>query len=138
MTLEEDELIKEGFAEIDQMELDKLKNNADIAKIIASDKRATDFIVVDGVKVEFTPFVSREVRHKLASLKPKGKETDIEEAENIIYKTLALLCTAYPYNQALTWKFIDAKGGDASSHLADIMGKITSRAEQMRTFQRKP
>jgi hypothetical protein len=132
---EEDDFVKEGFAEVDQMEIDKLKNNADIAKIIASDKGATDFILVDGVKVNFTPFVSRKVRHKLASLKPQGQVSDIEEAENIIYQTIALLCTDDPYNKALTWKFIEASGGDASKHLAEIMGKISARADQMRKFQ---
>jgi len=131
---EEDKFVEEAFAEIDQMELDKLKNNADIAKIIASDKKATDFILVDGVQVNFTPFVSRPIRHQLSKLKP-GDNPTMEEAEGIIYQTLALLCTDYPYDRPLTWKFIEAKGGDAGTHLAEIMGKIAARAEHMRKFQ---
>jgi hypothetical protein len=131
---EEDTFVKEAFAEIDQMELDKLKNNADIAKIIASDKRATDFIEVEGVRVNFTPFVSRITRHKLAKLKP-GENPTMEEAEEIIYQTLACLCIDDPYNKASTWRFIEENGGDAGTHLANIMSKITSRAEQMRKFR---
>lgn len=131
---EEDDFVKEAFAEIDQMELDKLESNADIAKIIASDKKATAFIVVDGVQVNFTPFVSRPVRHQLSKLQSKGTPT-MEEAEDIIYKTLSLLCSDDPYNKPSTWKFIEARGGDAGTHLAEIMGKIAARAEQMRKFQ---
>jgi hypothetical protein len=126
--------VQETFSEVDQMELEKLKSNSDIAKIIASDKKAVASIIVDGVQVNFTPFVSRPVRHQLSKLQKIGTPT-MEEAEELIYETLSLLCTDYPYNRPLTWKFIEANGGDAGSHLAEIMGKIATRAEQMRKFQ---
>jgi hypothetical protein len=127
-----DPAVQETLSEADQMEIEKLKNNAEISAIIKSGKETADAIEISGVKVRFAPFISRTVRHKISTM-PEAKT--LEEGEEIIYKTLALLCKDDPYNKAATWKFIEANGGDASEILTQIMRKISERAKQMRAFQ---
>jgi len=131
MTGTEEPWIEEAFSEADKMEVEKLKGNAEVTAIISGGKSSFDTIEVNGISIRFTPFVSSPVRHKLTNIRNKGEVSD----EELVYLTLSLLSKDDPWNKPLTWKFIDASGGDASEALAKMMSKVAKRAEQMRTFQ---
>ena len=125
---------QEILSEADQMEIEKLKSNSDIQNIISDSKKAIDTININGVEIRFQSFISRPKRRQLTKATSKKVDT-IEDAEDVIYNTLALMCLDYPYNKPITWKYIEAQGGDASEYLAKIMTKIKARATQMRSFQ---
>jgi hypothetical protein len=130
-----DPAVQETLSEADQIEVEKLKTNADISAIIAGGKVLTDIVVVNGVSIRFTPFLSRTVRHKISVIRNIKDGASLDEAERVVYLTLALLCKDEPYTKEITWRHIDAEGGDASNILAEMMGKIKKRADQMRNFQ---
>lgn len=131
MTGTEEPWMEEAFSEADKMEVEKLKGNAEVTAIISGGKSSFDTIEVSGISIRFTPFVSSAVRHKLTNVRNKEGVSD----EELVYLTLSLISKDYPWNKSLTWKFIDASGGDASEALAKMMSKVSKRAEQMRTFQ---
>jgi len=129
-----DPAIQDTLSEADQMEFEKLKSNIEVQKLITNSKKAVESISVDGVEVRFMPFLSRNVRRKLQVIS-KQKTDTLQGQEDIIYNTLATLCLEDPWNKAVTWKFIEANGGDASEYLAQIMGKIKKRTEQLTSFR---
>lgn len=122
---------EEAFKEADQMEIDRLRGNAEVSKIISAGKNSYEEIDYNGVKIKFTPFISRPVRRRLA----KVETSDQDSAEDAIYLSLSLLCKEDPWNKPLTWKLIEADGGDASELLTRIMSRIKERAAQMADFQ---
>jgi len=126
--------VQETLSEADQMEIERLKSNSDIQNIISDSKKAIDTININGVEIRFQSFISRPKRRQLSKVTTLKSDT-IESAEEVIYNTLALMCLDDPYNKPLTWKYIEAQGGDASEYLAKIMTKIKARAAQMRSFQ---
>lgn len=134
MTGTEEPWMEEAFSEADKMEVEKLKSNSDIQNIISDSKKAIDTININGVEIRFQSFISRQKRRQLSKVSTLKSDT-IEDAEEIIYNTLALMCLDDPYNKPLTWKYVEAQGGDASEYLSKIMVKIKARATQMRSFQ---
>lgn len=130
--------VEEAYAEVEQMNVDALKGNSDISKIIASSEQAHSTVNISGVDIKIKSFISRRMRHKLAmAQKAANDNTDITSVENALYETIAALCVDAPYNQPVTWKFIDFEGGDVNSALTKIMTAVTEVSRQTKDFRPK-
>lgn len=135
-TSEDEKFVDEAFAEIDQMTLDKLKANEDVAKLISSSKAKSDTIEVGGVKIRFKSFLDRRMRHQLSTVQ-KTVGDDFIKTENVMYDTLASLCLDEPFNKKETWVFIEDSGGDVSGILRKMMETITENVTNVKDFRKE-
>lgn len=133
----QEDWIKEGFAEADEMTKKALEANASVAGIIASGEKAVSKITVNGIDIRHKTFIARPLRRQLVKLSKTTDESDYEGMENTMYKTLALLCLDPPFDNPQTWSYIEEQGGDASAILADIMANINKSQEELKSFRRK-
>lgn len=133
----QEDWIKEGFAEADEMTKKALEANASVAGIIASGEKAVSKITVNGIDIRHKTFIARPLRRQLVKLSKTTDESDYEGMENTMYKTLALLCLDPPFDNPQTWSYIEEQGGDASAILADIMANINKSQEDLKSFRRK-
>jgi hypothetical protein len=131
-----EEFEKQALEEADQMAVDSIKDNAEVSKLIYNSKSARDSIEVDGVVIRFHPFISRQIRHKISAMRRDVNPDDANSTDEIVYQTLALLCTEEPWNNPLTWRGMEIQGGDAQGYLARIMGKIAEKTDKMRNFRK--
>jgi hypothetical protein len=132
----DEKFVEEAFAEIDQMTLDKLKANEDVAKLISSSMAKSDTIEVGGVKIRFKSFLDRKMRHQLSNVQ-KTVGDDFVKTENVMYDTLASLCLDDPFNKRETWVYIEDSGGDVSGILRQMMETITENVTNVKDFRPK-
>lgn len=129
-----EDFVEQALNEADQMEIEKLKANADIAKIISSSTVATAHITVGGVDIRFKAFLDRKTRHKLYSTKDVDQE-NLDQVEGVMYDSLAAICIDPPFNSRETWLYIEEQGGDVSGILkkmTDIISKGSTNAKDFR------
>jgi hypothetical protein len=132
-TSEEEKFVEDSFAEIDQMKLDELKNNADITKILAASKDTFETIDINGVVIKFKPFLTRKLRQRFFAAQKSEVTPDLIDA--VVYDTLADLCIETPWNQRETWIGIETLGGDVQGILKKMIAKITENSSKTRDFR---
>jgi hypothetical protein len=135
-TSKNSKFVEEGFAEADQMEIDRLKANEAVSKIISSSLAKIDEINVGGAKIRFKSFLDRKLRHRLNQAQ-KLDDSNVEETEKVMYDALASLCVDDPFNKPSTWRFIEDAGGDVGSILKQMMEIITKSATEAKDFRKK-
>lgn len=130
--------VEEAYSEVDQMNVQALKSNDEIAKIIASSEQSTTVVEINGVNIKIKSFISRRIRSKLMKAqKVANDNADLEVVETALYETISSLCVDPPYNQPITWRYIDREGGDVNSALTKIMMAVTEVSRQTKDFRPK-
>lgn len=131
--------VTEGYSEADQMAIEKLKSNANIAKLVASSDAQPISVEYNGASFRVVPFITRIIRHKLQSLNIVTTKSDVtmEEAENALYDSLAVLCVDEPYNTRVAWRYIEDQGGNLPGILSAVMEAIKAHTGAVKDFRRK-
>jgi len=132
----EQKFIEEGFAEIDQMNLEKFKANDSISKIIAASVDRYEKITINGIDIRFRPFLTPQLRRKFHAAQ-KVESTDPEVVDDILYGTLAAMCVDDPFTSPDAWKYMETLGGDVQGILRQIMAKITENSTATADFRKK-
>lgn len=137
--LMKDPFVTEGYSEADQMAIEKLKANADIEKLIVTPAVEPLTVEYNGVKFRVIPFISRPVRHKMQGFNEVANRegASMEDAENALYDSLAILCVDDPYNTRIAWRYIEDRGGNITAILSVVMEAIKARSVSVKDFRSK-
>jgi hypothetical protein len=100
------------------------EQNAQLRAIITSQKARKLSITVGDVEIFIKAGIPKKERDALMKIAKEYKDGEIEEADKSMYVVLSNICLDSPFNNPLTWAYIDNETGEVPNMLAKITEKI--------------
>ena len=141
---EESQFVKDAFAEISDMEKNKLDADEQVKKLLQSQDNNFGVINYGGASIRFRMFLPKNLRHKMMKSKTQLEGAQDEEAllksEKSMYEIMGQLCVDEPFSHWETWAYIDEKSdnvGGVQSIFLQMLARIAQAVEDVKNFRNR-
>lgn len=126
-------LTEEDLKKFDEQIEKETESNLEIKALLTTYKAVPKEIEVNGVKIKVLPTIPRKLRKEIAKFDQISD--DIEATEQHTYNILSKICTDAPFNNPLTWEYLDEKTGMVPELMRIIFNEAYEVERKLKKFR---